>query len=166
MEACTKNGNHEWTAEVDSEGTPTGGAHCDTCEVTPQEMIEEDGRVLMPCGHVLREAKHLDKHINWTPIDDGGGAKSCEALMTVCYHTWDAEYDTDNIPTGEVYCTHGCETTPAEAMAADGYLEMPCGHNLTAEDHQEHNLVAHINYSMIGEGTIRTCELDMPGWAD
>jgi hypothetical protein len=82
-------------------------------------------------------------------------------------HVWDATYDQDNIPTGEAHCVvDGCETTPAEAMAADGHLEMPCGHYLTAGDHQENNLVTHINYAMIGEGTIRSCDLDMPGWAD
>ena len=81
--------------------------------------------------------------------------------MDECLHQWAEELDRDGVETGEVYC-EGCEATPAEVLAAEGSLEMPCGHVVTEAE----GLTGHINWSWMGEGTIRTCDLLMPDWSD
>lgn len=73
-----------------------------------------------------------------------------------CSHQWVESYPDDGL------VCHYCEATPAEVLAATGEVELPCEHVVT----DPATLSAHINSTWIGEGALRSCELDMPGWAD
>jgi hypothetical protein len=79
-----------------------------------------------------------------------------------CEHDWIAN-DYQGRPDA-VHCAV-CEAVPQEVIAVVGFVTMPCEPEHVLDD-PEANFSAHINPALVGEGTLWSCEWDMPGWAD
>lgn len=82
--------------------------------------------------------------------------------IDACDHDWIA-HGYQGKPDA-VRCSQ-CEATPVEVIAVTGEVKMPCepGHVLTDPNA---NFGAHIHSALIGDGTLWSCETEMPGWAD
>jgi len=82
--------------------------------------------------------------------------------MEECEHDWITE-DYKDRPDA-VHCAM-CDAIPQEVIAVVGFVTMPCepAHEL---DDPKANFSAHINPALFGEGTLWSCEMEMPGWAD
>lgn len=80
MDPSTNNCHHLWVATIDTDGIPTGAAHCEHCDADPADVLATDGELEMPCGHVRTDEHGLLEHIHWAPIGEGKW-KSCDPSM-------------------------------------------------------------------------------------